>query len=98
MALDGFPIYGDRALNGSKISVDQLDACNGITSATPEFPQGIYHYVLPDIKDANSSIRCFTGKVSKSMSNFIQQHRMPRGVDHNYYKQVDKAADNSLAV
>ncbi|MGL5938982.1 MAG: YHYH protein [Waterburya sp.] len=68
VALDGFPIYGDRALNGSKISVDQLDACNGITSATPEFPQGIYHYVLPDIKDANSSIRCFTGKVSKSMS------------------------------
>jgi hypothetical protein len=63
VALDGFPIYGDLALNGNKISVDQLDACNGITSATPEFPQGIYHYVLPDIKDANSSIGCFTGKV-----------------------------------
>jgi hypothetical protein len=77
VALDGFPIYGDRALNGSKISVDQLDACNGVTSATPEFPQGIYHYVLPDIRDANSSIGCFTGKVSRSMSNFIQQHRMP---------------------
>jgi hypothetical protein len=61
VAFDGFPIYGDRAINGSKITVNQLDACNGITSATPEFPKGIYHYVLLNTKDSTSSIRCFTG-------------------------------------
>jgi hypothetical protein len=64
VAFDGFPIYGDRAMDGSKIVATQLDACNGITSATPEFPQGIYHYVLLDTKDSTSSIRCFSGKSS----------------------------------
>jgi len=47
VALDGFPIYGGRDINGTVITVSQLDACNGITSATPEFPSGAYHYVLP---------------------------------------------------
>jgi YHYH protein len=61
VAFDGFPIYGDRAMNGSKIQATQLDACNGITSATPEFPKGIYHYVLLDTKNSTSSIRCFSG-------------------------------------
>jgi YHYH protein len=64
VAFDGFPIYGDRAMDGSKIEATQLDACNGIASATPEFPQGIYHYVLLDTKDSTSSIRCFSGKSS----------------------------------
>jgi hypothetical protein len=68
VAFDGYPIYGDRALDGSKITIGQLDGCNGITSATPEFPNGIYHYVLLDTKDASSSIRCFTGKSSISMN------------------------------
>jgi hypothetical protein len=61
VAFDGFPIYGDRAIDGSKIAVSQLDECNGITSATPEFPKGIYHYVLLNTKDLTSSIRCFSG-------------------------------------
>jgi hypothetical protein len=64
VAFDGFPIYGDRAMNGSQINSTQLDTCNGITSATPEFPQGIYHYVLLNTKDSTSSIRCFSGKSS----------------------------------
>jgi YHYH protein len=67
VAFDGFPIYGDRAMNGSQITATQLDACNGITSATPEFPQGIYHYVLLDTKDSTSSIRCFSGTSSVTM-------------------------------
>jgi YHYH protein len=67
VAFDGFPIYGDRAMNGSKIEPTQLDACNGIASATPEFPKGIYHYVLLDTKDSTSSIRCFSGKSSATM-------------------------------
>jgi YHYH protein len=67
VAFDGFPIYGDRAMNGSKIEATQLDACNGITSATPEFPKGLYHYVLLDTKDSTSSIRCFSGTSSVTM-------------------------------
>lgn len=61
-ALDGFPIYGGRDINGNVISVSQLDACNGITSPTPEFPNGAYHYVLPiGVTGAQSSLHCYAG-------------------------------------
>ena len=66
VALDGFPIYGPRDINGKTVAVKSLDRCNGIKSATPEFPKGIYHYVLPDTTDATSSIRCFHGVVDAS--------------------------------
>lgn len=62
IALDGYPIYGNRDLDGKEIIATQLDGCNGITSPTPEFPSGIYHYVLLDTKDASSSMRCTKGK------------------------------------
>ena len=65
-ALDGFPIYGDRDFKGKKLTSKNLDQCNGITSATPEFPKGIYHYVLLGTADARSSIACFHGKVDAS--------------------------------
>jgi YHYH protein len=78
VAFDGFPIYGDRAMNCSKIVANQLDTCNGITSATPEFPKGIYHYVLLDTKDSTSSIRCFSGKSSVTMK-MPGMNRPPRG-------------------
>jgi hypothetical protein len=67
VAFDGFPIYGDRAMDGSKLTASQLDSCNGITSPTPEFPKGFYHYVLLDTKDSTSSIRCLTGKSNITM-------------------------------
>lgn len=67
VAFDGYPIYGARDSKGRKVSVAKLDKCNGITSATPEFPKGIYHYVLPGTTDATSSIRCFRGKVGASL-------------------------------
>ncbi len=67
IALDGFPIYGKRDIKGKVIPVAKLDKCNGITSATPEFPKGIYHYVLPGTANATSSIRCFHGKVDSSL-------------------------------
>lgn len=76
VAFDGFPIYGDRDLAGQPITVGQLDACGGITSATPEFPEGIYHYVLLDTADATSSIRCFSGTVDPSLT---QMQGMPGG-------------------
>jgi hypothetical protein len=63
VAFDGFPIYGDRDIHGRKIKESQLDKCNGITSPTPEFPEGIYHYVLLNVETAHSSIDCFRGEV-----------------------------------
>lgn len=63
VAFDGFPIYGDRDVNGVQIKASQLDRCNGIESPTPEFPRGIYHYVVLDIPDKKSSIDCFRGRV-----------------------------------
>ena len=69
IAFDGYPIYGDRALNGKQLTAADLDACNGITSATPEFPTGVYHYVLLDVADSTSSIRCFTGTVDASLTS-----------------------------
>lgn len=77
IAFDGFPIYGDRDLAGGRIVAGQLDGCSGITSATPEFPQGIYHYVLLDTTDSTSSIRCFAGTVDAALT---RMHGMPGGV------------------
>jgi hypothetical protein len=65
-ALDGFPIYGDRDNKGKQITAKNLDNCNGVNSATPEFPKGIYHYVLLGTADARSSIACFHGEVDAS--------------------------------
>ncbi len=69
VAFDGYPIYGNRDVNGDEVSASKLDACNGLTSPTPEFPDGIYHYVLLDTTDSNSSIRCFTGEVDASLTS-----------------------------
>ena len=65
-ALDGFPIYGDRDATGKQVTAKNLDQCNGINSATPEFPKGIYHYVLLGTADVRSSITCFHGEVDSS--------------------------------
>ncbi|OEK07596.1 hypothetical protein A8C32_17520 [Flavivirga aquatica] len=40
---DGFPVYGPME-NGTVITNDDLDAYHGHTSATADFPEGIYHY------------------------------------------------------
>lgn len=78
IAFDGYPIYGDRDMNGKQLTAADLDACSGVTSATPEFPQGTYHYVLLNAANSTSSIRCFTGKVtitaSMSRSMFGMRH------------------------
>jgi hypothetical protein len=67
IALDGFPIYGGYDINGNLIATSQLDACNGITSATPEFPSGAYHYVLPiGVTTKYASMNCYSGTVSSS--------------------------------
>ena len=77
IAFDGYPIYGDRDVNGKQVKVADLDRCNGITSATPEFPGGTYHYVLLDTADSTSSIRCFTGVVDEALSSKTAMPAMP---------------------
>lgn len=41
--LDGFPVYGPME-NGVILTTSNLDAYHGHTSATTEYPNGIYHY------------------------------------------------------
>lgn len=41
--LDGFPVYGPME-NGKLLTSADLDAAHGHTTATKEFPTGIYHY------------------------------------------------------
>ena len=41
--LDGFPVYGPLE-NGKTLVSSDLDALHGHTSATAQFPNGIYHY------------------------------------------------------
>jgi hypothetical protein len=74
IAIDGFPIYGGRDINGNAVSVASLDGCNGITSATPEFPSGAYHYVLPlNTSTAQSSVNCYSGTVNATLTAWSQQ-------------------------
>lgn len=73
IALDGYFIYGDNDINGKAVPSSALDECNGITSPTPEYPSGIYHYVLPGSADATSSIGCFHGKVDASQIQAMPQ-------------------------
>ncbi len=68
VAFDGYPIYGAFDMDGNELTAADLDECNGITSPTPEFPDGIYHYVLLDVADSTSSIRCFAGVVDDSLT------------------------------
>ena len=77
LALDGFPIYGANDINGKAVPVSSLDECNGISSPTPEFPNGIYHYVLPGTSDETSSIRCFHGEVDASQIKQMPAMGMP---------------------
>jgi len=46
--LDGFPVYGPQE-NGQTITNAQLDAYHGHTSATADYPNGIYHYHITSV-------------------------------------------------
>jgi len=45
--IDGFPVYGPQE-NGAAITNADLDAYHGHSHATPEYPDGIYHYHVTD--------------------------------------------------
>lgn len=72
-AFDGFPIYGDRDINGQPIDPQTLDECNGITSPTPEFPDGIYHYIMLDVPTVQSTVRCLHGKLDAPLTTYQWQ-------------------------
>ena len=42
-------------------------AADSFTDVEYEFPAGVYHYVLLDVADSTSSIRCFSGVVDTSL-------------------------------
>jgi hypothetical protein len=65
-AFDGYGIYDNVAMDGKTITVSSLDSCNGIFSAVPGYPHGIYHYVLENVKTDRSSLNCYHGVVSSA--------------------------------
>ena len=67
VAFDGYPIYGPFDTDGNELTVADFDECNGITSPTPGFPEGVYHDVLLNVADSTSSILCFSGVVDDSL-------------------------------
>ena len=73
IAADGFPIYGDKGISGSTVTVAQLDACNGVISATPEFPNCVYHYVLlSGVTGFQSFLRCYSATATKTQVASLQ--------------------------
>lgn len=64
--LDGFPVYGPQGEKGKLLTPADLDECNGQFGPTPEFPNGIYHYVLTET--APYSIPCYSGEIDLSSS------------------------------
>ena len=65
--LDGFPIYGPQGVAGQIVTNADLDECSGHVSATPEFPDGVYHYHLTT-EEAPYSIDCYHGVVDAALS------------------------------
>ena len=59
-------------MNGTKVPVSALDACNGIFSPVPGYPHGIYHYVLENVKGVRSSIGCYHGVVSSAYTEALE--------------------------
>lgn len=58
-AFDGFPLYSYTDADGSTPA--NLDECNGHFGATPEYPNGIYHYHVTDVFPY--LIGCYHGEV-----------------------------------
>ena len=57
-AKDGHPIYASKDTNGTVPS--DLDSCQGHTSATKEYPKGVYHYHV-SAKNAPNLPPCLKG-------------------------------------
>lgn len=77
--LDGFPVYGPQDEDGEFIAQEDLDECHGHFGATPEFPDGVYHYHLLDV--VPYSVPCYSGVVDISDD---PMSLLTRGVDTSY--------------
>lgn len=71
-AFDGFGIYDNVAEGGGTVKPKALDACNGIFSPVPGYPHGIYHYVVLDVPNKQSSIGCYHGVVSSAYTDALR--------------------------
>lgn len=72
-AFDGYGIYDNIAMDGKSIPVGALDTCNGLFSPVPGYPQGIYHYVLENVKTKRSSLGCYHGVVSSAYTKALEE-------------------------
>lgn len=63
--LDGFPLYGDKDVDGSQLLSDDLDECSGHVGVTPEYTEGIYHYHLTEDRSPYS-IDCYHGEIEQA--------------------------------
>ena len=45
--MDGYPVYGPEE-DGTRLVSSDLDTFHGHAHATPEYPEGIYHYHFTD--------------------------------------------------
>jgi hypothetical protein len=77
--LDGFPIYGPQGDKGVILTPKDLDECNGIFSPTPEFPEGVYHYIVTEAPPY--TMPCFSGEIELSTSPI---GLFTRGADLSY--------------
>ena len=64
-AKDGFPIYSP--LEDGSVPAD-LDACNGKTGPTVDFPDGIYHYFALNETAPNLPTCIMGASVNNAMS------------------------------
>lgn len=55
--MDGFPVYGPQDSSGA--TATGLDECNGHVGATPDYPNGIYHYHTTSVSPYIAG--CFKG-------------------------------------
>jgi hypothetical protein len=77
--LDGFPVYGPQGKDGKILTPKDLDECNGVFSPTPEFPDGVYHYVITD--EPPYTMPCYSGEITLDTSTL---GLFTRGVDLSY--------------
>lgn len=84
---DGFPVYGNRGDNGITVKNADLDECSGHVGATPEFPEGLYHYHLTD-DEAPYSIDCYKGNVDASTGDSEGGPGGPDAGDHLTFQKL----------
>lgn len=62
--LDGFPVYGPQDEGGVMLEKADLDECFGHFGATPEYPDGVYHYHI--LEESPYMMPCYSGEVELS--------------------------------